>query len=176
MPRPPTRLERTKGVPMKKRILLFALPAALLVVAVAQQAPNQPPPEDVIRINVNLVQMDAVVTDQQGRLVTDLKASDFEVRQDNKPQNITHFSYIDLAPRAAGAPAPKAAKKKPGDPTAPPPVPLRTEQIRRVFALVVDDLGLAAESIPQVRKALEKFVDEEMQPGDILAVIRTGAG
>ena len=38
-----------------------------------------------IRITVNLVQVDAVVTDSKGRQVTDLKASDFELLQDGKP-------------------------------------------------------------------------------------------
>jgi hypothetical protein len=45
-----------------------------------------------IHIDVNLVQIDAVVTDFKGQSVTDLKSSDFEVLQDGKPQSITNFS------------------------------------------------------------------------------------
>src|SRR5262245_48472444 len=50
--------------------------------------------EYVVRIVVNLVQVDAVVTDKNGRPVTDLKAEDFEIFQDGRRQEITHFSYI----------------------------------------------------------------------------------
>jgi VWFA-related protein len=44
------------------------------------------------------------------------------------------------------------------------------------IALVVDDLGLTTGSISNVRATLKKFVDEQMQPGDFVAIIRTGGG
>src|SRR5260370_6849334 len=59
---------------------------------------------------------------------------------------------------------------------APPPVKLRPDQVRRTVAMVVDDLGLSFESMAQIRGALKKFVDQQMQPGDLVAIIRTGAG
>ena len=48
----------------------------------------------VIRVTVDLVQVDAVVTDSQGRHVTGLKPEDFQILEDGKPQKITHFSYV----------------------------------------------------------------------------------
>jgi len=48
--------------------------------------------------------------------------------------------------------------------------------VRRTIALVVDNLTLTAESTPYVRQALKRFVDEQMQPGDLVAIVRTGAG
>src|SRR5262249_62358444 len=39
-----------------------------------------------------------------------------------------------------------------------------------------DDLGLSFESTAYVRRALKKFVDEQMQPGDLVAIIRTSGG
>ncbi len=53
---------------------------------------------------------------------------------------------------------------------------VRPEQARRLIALVVDDLALAFDSVARVRGAVKKFVDEGMQPGDLVAVIRTGGG
>lgn len=53
---------------------------------------------------------------------------------------------------------------------------MRAEQVRRTIALVVDDLTLSFESMHFVRRALKKFVDEQMQDGDLVAIIRTGAG
>jgi VWFA-related protein len=141
-----------------------------------QQQP-QPPSEDVtIRINVNLVQVDAVVMDSKGRHVTDLEAKDFEILQDGKPQVITNFGYIttrQASQRTVPAPAPKPVK---GAPPPPPPPAIKATQVRRTVAMVVDDLGLSFESMARVRQSVKKWVDEQMQPGDLVAVIRTGAG
>lgn len=41
---------------------------------------------------------------------------------------------------------------------------------------MVDDLGLSFENAARVRHALKKFVDEQMQEGDLVAIIRTSAG
>jgi VWFA-related protein len=160
--------------------------ALLLPVAGQQPAPPQTEAvqrdrEDVVRITSNLVQVDAVVTDRKGRPVPDLRPEDFESSEDGRAQTITNFSFVSTAPGAtapapADASAPAAAKRK-GEPATPvPPVRLRPEEVRRTFALVVDDLGLSFESMHFVRAALRKFVDEQMQPGDLVAIIRTGAG
>ena len=143
---------------------------------------DQPKPakeEDVVRISVTLVQVDAVVTDKQGKPVTDLKSSDFEVYEDGRKQHITNFSFVGTQPESVPVPAVAPAKPDPKS-KAPlplgPPVRLRPDQVRRTIALVVDDLGLSFESTGSVRDALKKFVDQQMQPGDLVAIIRTGAG
>jgi VWFA-related protein len=121
------------------------------------------------------VQVDAVVTDGGGRQVTDLDARDFEILEDGKPQPITNFSYVSLGrPEAAATPAPAGRKDK--EFTPPPPARLRPEQVRRTLAFVVDDLSLSFESTVFVRRALSKFIDEQMQPDDLAAVIMTSAG
>ena len=141
------------------------------------QTESQTPPETVIRINVNLVQVDANVTDNQGKAVTDLKAEDFEILQDGKPQVITNFSYVNIQPAVRDTAVAKTAAPK-GRTPAPPPPPatLSMNKVVRTIALVVDDLGLAFDSTVHVRNALKKFVDQEMQPGDLVAIVRTGAG
>ena len=47
-----------------------------------------------IRVTVDLVQVDAVVTDSTGRHVADLNPQDFQVFEDGRPQKITYFSYV----------------------------------------------------------------------------------
>jgi VWFA-related protein len=153
--------------------------ALILSLALAfAQTPSQMPPDTVIRINVNLVQVDATVTDSKGRPVTDLKAGDFQILQDNKPQVITNFSYVNLHPGSTETAPPLRAAAAKGSVPAPPPPPARLDlnKVRRTIALVVDDLGLSFTSTVYVRAALKKFVDQEMQPGDLVAIIRTGAG
>jgi VWFA-related protein len=55
-------------------------------------------------------------------------------------------------------------------------VRLRPEQVRRTIALVVGDLGMSFESTASARRALKNFVDTQMRPDDLVAIIRTSAG
>jgi VWFA-related protein len=137
--------------------------------------PNAARQEGVVKIGVTLVQLDVTVTDKKGQPVGDLRPEDFEVVQNNRPQQITNFSYISSSPAAPAEAAKPADKKSPAEPPAPPPR-LRPESIHRTIALVVDDLSLSFESTGSVRQALKKFVDEQMQPGDLVAILRTAAG
>lgn len=131
--------------------------------------------DDVVRITTNLIQLDVTVTDKDGRLVPDLKAEDFEIWENDKNQKISNFSFISIASTAE--PVKSAAPVRNAPPTPPgPPAALRPEQVRRTFALVVDDLGLSFESTHFVRKALRKFLDNTMQPGDLVAILRTSSG
>lgn len=134
-------------------------------------APTQTPADDetVTRISTTLIQIDVTVTDKKGNLVKDLKPEDFEVFENGVKQNVTNFSFISnvktttekLAPDKNALPAP--------------PAEISAEQIRRTIALVVDDITLSFESVYYVRRALKKFVDEQMQDGDLVAIVRTGA-
>ena len=134
--------------------------------AVSQKDTSQNNKDDVVKISVTLVQVDAVVTDGNGKHVADLKPEDFEIFEDGKPQHITNFSFVSAtAPRLA-----------PLDKNAPPLAQLRPGQVRRTLALVVDDLGLSFESTAHLHVALKKFVDEQIEPGDLVAIIRTGSG
>src|SRR4030095_17225285 len=63
--------------------------------------------DEVVRISVTLVQVDAVVTDRQGMQVTDLKPSDFEIYEDGRRQQITNFSYIAMQPDSPATPKPE---------------------------------------------------------------------
>jgi VWFA-related protein len=142
-----------------------------------QQRSNQD--DDVVKISVTLVQVDAVVTDKNGKQVTDLKPEDFEIIEDKKPQPISNFAYISVnsTPPATLAPVANAGNKSKAKVMTPPPSPrLRPEQVRRTMALMVDDLRASFSSIDAMRTALKKFVDEQMQPGDLVAIIRTSAG
>ncbi|MDQ1557389.1 MAG: hypothetical protein QOD32_449 [Pyrinomonadaceae bacterium] len=136
-------------------------------------SPSQSPvvdDDDVVRITTNLVQLDVVVTDKDGRQATDLTAEDFEIREDGRPQPITNFSYIPTG----GAPASNTAAAPPPTDAPAPTVRLDARDVRRTIVLIVDDLGLSAESIARVKPLLRRFVETEMQPGDLVAIIRTG--
>ena len=84
-----------------------------------QQNPPDVEPQDVVRITSNLVQVDAVVT-KDGKQVSDLRAEDFELFEDGKPQSITHFSYIS---NVGSVPSNIAVTPSPKDRSGPPIVP-----------------------------------------------------
>ena len=139
----------------------------------AQEAgPTPPAAEDVVKISTNLIQLDVTVTDKSGKIVGDLKPDDFEIYENGEKQDISNFLFVSAA--GTRAEAVKNRKDAPGIP--PPPRTIRAEQVRRTIALVVDDLTLSFESAVRVRQALKKYVDEQMNDGDLVAIIRTGGG
>ncbi|MCY7345198.1 MAG: VWA domain-containing protein, partial [Pyrinomonadaceae bacterium] len=46
-------------------------------------------------------------------------------------------------------------------------------EVRRTVAIVIDDAGLSAQSIVLVRKELAKVISEQVQPNDLVAIIKT---
>ena len=159
---------------MKKLFALLVLTLFSGFAASSQNIKPTPTPDedDVVKISTNLIQIDVTVTDKKGNIIKDLKPEDFEIYENGEKQEITNFSFVASVKDA------RTATKNPND-KIPVPVPqaeLRPQQVRRTMALVVDDLSLSFESAYQVRRALKKFVDEQMQEGDLVAIIRTGAG
>ena len=163
---------------MKLQLLTFSLfLLSLLSLTISAQQPSETPPVDdkeSIKISTTLIQVDVTVTDKDGKIVTDLKPEDFEVYENGKKQPITNFSFISVN---------KPAEKTNPQPVKPeknavpiPPVRLKSEQVRRTYALVVDDLGLNFGNVNWVQQALKKFVNEQMLEGDLVAIIRTGSG
>jgi len=144
-------------------LIILVLPAAIL-----SAGPDTDPSEPVIlshplHFDVNLVQVDAVVTDSRGQRVSGLRAEDFEVYQDRKRQQITHFLYVPGAEQAAVQPLPVTRQ-------------LTRSEARRVFLIYIDDRTMSFAAFTQMRKALGRFINEEFQPGDLCAFFRTSGG
>jgi len=80
------------------RVLAFSL-LALLFLSVYSQTNSSNQPQEVLhsdqtlRTNTRLVVVDVVATDSKGQPVTDLKAADFTVLEDGKPQKISGFNF-----------------------------------------------------------------------------------
>lgn len=164
---------------MIKRLSPLAFLFFLTVSAYSQNnqitvRPTPPDDKEVVRISTNLIQLDVTVTDKKGNPITDLKPGEVEIYENGKLQKISNFSFTP----GTRIPENKDAKKETGSAPAVmlPSAPMRPEQVRRTIALVVDDLNLSFGSTVWVREALKKFVDEQMQDGDLVAIIRTGAG
>ena len=136
----------------------------------AQPATGQQPPADqtqlTFRAGINFVTVDAYVSDGKGQPAIDLKQSDFEVLEDNKPQKIEQFRFI----KVDGNP-------KPGEP---PPQEIRNrddeerEAARddtRVFVVFLDDYHTRLGSSLAVRQPLSEFIQNNLRPLDLVAVM-----
>lgn len=138
-----------------------------------------PPPSDdadVVKISTTLIQVDATVTDKKGIIVKDLKPEDFEIYENGKLQNITNFSFVETKSDQPSKQTAPAAPKKSDKSIPLPPAKLAPEQVRRTYAFVVDDLGLSFAGIGYVKDTLKRFVNEQMQDGDLVAILRVGSG
>src|SRR5438045_8733369 len=59
-------------------------------------------------------------------------------------------------------------------PTLTPAFSTRQHDASRTVALLIDDLGVSFESMAVLRDQMRKFLDEQLQPNDLVAIIRTG--
>lgn len=137
-------------------------------VAAAPRADATPPERSgpVVRISVEVIQLDVVVTDKKGNHVTDLGPEDFEIREDGRVQEVSHVTYVRAGqpwddpvasvPASTGTEAPAAAS----------PAPPRT------LVLIYDDLGMDLESSVRARRAFESLIDD-LLPTDRVAIIST---
>lgn len=79
---------------MIKRVCstLVAAVVSAGVLLSAQVPPAQEPQSFKFRTGVELINVNATVTDQSGRFVSGLSKDDFRVFEDEQPQTVTHFS------------------------------------------------------------------------------------
>src|SRR5689334_14567120 len=91
------------------RILALTMAVSLLLpltTTQTQPAQQQPQPGAFrFRVETEIVLVNAVARDKQGKPVTDLKAEDFTLLEDGKPQHIVSFDYENLDTTPLASPA-----------------------------------------------------------------------
>jgi VWFA-related protein len=149
-------------------LMLFLALAHYQSASQTSEQKNQP----AIRLETELVQIDVVVTDEKGKLVRELRREDFELFEDGKRQQITHF--------AAGTSIKPAtwlkAERKPNDPNAGGnKIGSTATEVRagRYLVIAVDDFHLEAGNLLQAKRVLHRFIEEQMVAGDQIAFITT---
>jgi VWFA-related protein len=144
---------------------------SLLVIVHAQQAP----PPVTFQVEVNYVDIDAVVTDERGNFVADLDKSDFELFEDGKPQEISTFSVVDIPLPRQSPTAAAAAVAASSD------VKSNAQPIDgRLYVIVLDDLNVSPLRTQAVVKAARQFIERHFGSNDLAAITytsgRTDAG
>lgn len=153
-------------IPHMRKFLFLVMATISAVAAINAQTPDD---DDVVKITSKLVQMDVVVTDAKGNQVTDLTAADFQIFEDGKQRKITGFSYVPFTPVAANETRPNVVI---------PPTSRRSGHRGRVIAFIIDDGNCRASltGMKAAREGLEKFINEQMQPDDLVAIYQTRSG
>src|SRR5207253_1826725 len=167
---------------MKRLISIMLSGGMAFGAAFAQNPTPQPPPqqqettpEDIVRITTELVQTDVVVTDKNDQIVPDLKLEDFEISDNGKKQSLQFVEFVSAVTPANVAGAKNPAKFSPGVDLSV-PRDLSAKDLRRVIAFVVDDVTIPPEDMVRARHMLSDFVDNKMQDGDLVAIVRTVGG
>jgi VWFA-related protein len=151
-------------------LLIFGL-ALIAPNAFGQQQTQSPPPDDVIRVNTELVQTDLTVVDKRGRFVEGLKAEQFELRVDAKPQPLIFFEQV--ATGSSTEEKQLAAARTANKPAIGSPDNRANLGRGRLIFFFVDDAHLTGESLTRARSLLSHFVADQMAANDRVAVVST---
>lgn len=132
-----------------------------------QAAPPGPQPPVTFRAEVDYVEVDARVLDARGRFVDDLRAEEFEVLEDGRPQVVTVFALVNIPlergvrPLFAAAPIEPDVRSNGGG------------YDGRVYLIVLDDLHTHPLRSTRVREAARAFIERHVGANDIAAVVHT---
>jgi VWFA-related protein len=120
--------------------------------------------------HVNLVPVRVIVHDSHGNAVGDLREADFEIRQDGKPQVISHFS-VETPATLAGEVVRGTAGDKLAEETGAPGVKNAALTLpSRFVALVVDDAHLALGDLLRMRIAAVRYLETSVKPNERVAL------
>src|SRR6478672_8007964 len=86
-------------------VLPIAVGAAVFSAPLDAQQPQRPA---TFRAGTDLVRVDVIVRDKNGAVVRGLKATDFLIQEDGKPQQITSFDFEEISTSVLPAATPPA--------------------------------------------------------------------
>jgi VWFA-related protein len=122
----------------------------------------------VVELKTVLVELCAVVTDREGRLVQGLKKEDFELREKGRPQDISSFAEERIGPISISQRV-TVANVVPGEQPPPAAEPARS------LLLFVDTVSMTGANLLRVKQALQKFINEQITDQDAVMIV-TSAG
>ena len=147
--------------------LVFVIAFATTTASLSGFSQTKPSNQDeAVRLRTELVQVQVVVTDKQGRVIQDLNKEDFELLEQGRPQEVSFFSLERIAVR------PASSSTKTPNPIAPEITtgPATSSTSSRSIVLFLDTLHLSGPSLIRSRLAAKQFVDEQVTDQDTVII------
>jgi VWFA-related protein len=135
---------------------------ALLFTATLSWAEQQP----TFPSRVDLVTVDVVVFDRQGRPVEGLTRDDFTIREDGRAQAISAFEGVSLQESAPARP--RTSRISTNDE--------RPDVAGRWFFVVFDDVHITPFGTTRAREAIVQFIERALRPGDRVMIASSSGG
>src|SRR3954463_14008813 len=176
---------------IRRTVILGAVIAAG---SLSSASPTAQQPQSVFRSRLNVVSVDVIVRDKSGAVVRNLTASDFEVREDGRPQDIKNFSFeeitdkgvtpVESADLLAGVEEKLAEESKRASSVTPAatkaveaPVPMTSDMLagRRLITILFDVSSMQPEDVQRAVDSANKYVEQQMSPADLVAVATVGS-
>jgi len=165
-----------------RRLVAAVMAGVVAVGAVAQTA--APVSQDVqqgegqgtyrLNLNANIVLTNVVVRDKKtGAVVKGLKASDFTIFEDKKPQKIISFDYQNVDEAAVLAEKSTASGKATVADLLERNFAASPKELKdhRLIVLFFDLSSMQDEDIDRAVEAATKYVKTQMQPADLVALV-----
>src|SRR5262245_47861 len=171
------------------RILGVALVAIFLASPSVSQNPQQGPDNKpfVIKANTQIVLVNVQARDGKGNFVKDLKQEDFTITEDGKVQKILSMDVENTDALSAGADLQavnllgdlngatatqiQAEVKERAQQQSPTEYTKDSFRDRRLMVLFCDLTSMQPEEVERGIQSAEKFVDEQLRPSDLVAVV-----
>ena len=127
-----------------------------------------------IRVAVNLVLIDARVTDRNGKLIRDLKPEQFTILENDKLQKVSSVEYFDTSEYDAAPPTSRKALTVKLSGLKPPDEVRQELQKRRLIVLFYDLTSLQPDQLLRAVDSGQQYIKEQMSPADLVAVVTFG--
>ncbi len=150
-------------------VLLYGITSTTALDEPLQKTAKEELEVQKIKVKTELMEVRVVVSDRKGQIIENLKKEDFELLENDKPQEISFFSISQLdseksQPTAVDKEVQGKAAWVQGVRERLSEAPLRTTLI------YVDNLHLSFSGLNWVKQALRRFINERLTDQDLVAL------
>lgn len=145
---------------------LVAISVAAAAVAAAPAVRPDARAQPAARARVSVVRADVIVSDARGRPIENLQSSDFAVTENGVSQTLDTVRFVKIG-RARQPDADEAPIRSELDEQA-----QAARADTRLVAILLDEYHVNPASTLRVRETLSRFVDRDLGPRDLVAVLK----
>ncbi len=168
-----------RAIMRSKRRPLAALLAVLLATTLPATAQQQNAPPFTLKVQTDIVLTNVVVRDKKtGAVVQGLKASDFTILENSKPQQIASFDYQNVDDAAVLHENATVSGKATIADLLDPHLAANSGALRdhRLIVMFFDLSSMQPEDVDRAVEAAQNYINKKMQPADLVALVSMSTG